>query len=113
MTLLFESKLHKWRGPIEGDRTSKGEKRRREDLMDPDDKDVATGSFVGAGEAGLIGAQTATIAEKLIRSEGYDVSSIIVNGTSRSVLSSWKFGGDGDSDAGRSLEVCKRHRVAT
>jgi hypothetical protein len=56
--------------------------------MGPDEKDVAnvaTGNFVGVGEAALAGAQKATIAEQLIRSEGYDVSSRIVNGMSRTV----------------------------
>jgi hypothetical protein len=30
--------------------------------------------FAGVGEASLIGAQKATIAEQLIRSEGYEMS---------------------------------------
>jgi hypothetical protein len=103
MTLQFESELSG------ADRSSVAalqnvEKRRREALMGPDEEDVGTGGVVGVGEAALIGAQKATIAEQLIRSETYDVSSRIVNGMSRTVdvLEVMGLWGDGDSDAGRS-----------
>jgi Suppressor of forked protein (Suf) len=61
------------------------EKRRREALMGPDVEDVATGGVTGANDTALIGAQKSTIAEQLLRAEGYDVSSRIVNGMSRTV----------------------------
>jgi hypothetical protein len=103
MTLQFESELSG------ADRASVAalqnvEKRRREALMGPDEEDVGTGGVVGVGEAALIGAQKATIAEQLIRNETYDVSSRIVNGMSRTVdvLEVMGLWGDGDSDAGRS-----------
>jgi hypothetical protein len=51
----------------------------------PDEEEMATGSNAGVGEAALIGAQKATIAEQLTRSEGYDMSSKIVNVTSGTV----------------------------
>jgi hypothetical protein len=68
MTLQFESELSG------ADRSSVAalqnvETRSLDALMDPDEKGVATGSFVGVGEVALIGAQKATIAEKLIQSE--------------------------------------------
>ena len=58
---------------------------RREALLGPEVEDVATGGVVGIGETALVGAQKSTIAEQLIRSEGYDTSSRIVNGLSRTV----------------------------
>jgi hypothetical protein len=71
--------------------------------MGPDEKDVATGSFVGVGEAAQIGAQKATITELLIQSEEYSVSPRIVNGLSRNVavLEVMRLGGDADSVEGR------------
>jgi Suppressor of forked protein (Suf) len=61
------------------------EQRRREAILGPDVEDVATGGIVGMGETTLIGAQKSTIAEHLIRTEGYDLSSSIVNGMGRTV----------------------------
>lgn len=61
------------------------EQRRHEVLMGPDLEDVATGGIAGTGDSALIGAQKSTIAEQLIRTEGYDVSSRIVNGLKRTV----------------------------
>ena len=61
------------------------ESKRREALMGPEVEDVGTGNTVGFEEAALVGAQKSTIAEQLIRSEGYDTSSRIVNGLARSV----------------------------
>jgi hypothetical protein len=70
--------------------------------MGPDEKDVATGSFVGVGEAAVIESQKATITEQLIRSKEYDVSLRIVIGMNQTadiliVMGLW---GDGDSYAG-------------
>jgi hypothetical protein len=59
--------------------------KRREAMMGPEVEDVGTGNTVGFGEAALVGAQKATIAEQLIRSEGYDTSSLIINGLTRIV----------------------------
>jgi hypothetical protein len=61
------------------------ENRRLEAVTGPDEKDFATGSFVGVGEAALSGFQEATIAESLIRSERHDVSSRMVYVMSRFV----------------------------
>jgi hypothetical protein len=108
MTLQFESALSG------ADRSSVAaletvERRRRQALMGADEEDVATGGFVGLGDSVLIGAQKATIAEQLIRSESYDVSSRIVNGMSRTVdvLEVMGLWGDGDSDVGRSRRRMK------
>jgi hypothetical protein len=79
----------KWRDPIECAWPQFNKMLRKEDvnevLVGPDEKDVATGSFVGVGEAVLIGGPKATIAEQHICSEGYDLSSRIINGMSRTV----------------------------
>jgi hypothetical protein len=83
--------------------------------MGPDEKGVAAGSFVGVGEAVLIGAQKATIAEQRICSEGYDVSSRIVNGMSRTVdvLEVIRLWGDADSSMlVEAVEGCNSHRIA-
>jgi 1,2-phenylacetyl-CoA epoxidase PaaB subunit len=61
------------------------EKRRREALMGHEIEDVGTGGFVGVDETALVGAQKTTLSELLIRTEGYDMSSRIVNGLSRAV----------------------------
>jgi Suppressor of forked protein (Suf) len=61
------------------------EKRRHEALLGPEIEDVATGGIIGVGEAVLIGAQKSSIAEQLIREDGYDVCSRVVNGLSRTV----------------------------
>ena len=61
------------------------EKKRREAVKGPDVEDVATGGLVGANNSALIGAQKSTISEQLVRSDGYEVSSRIVNGMSREV----------------------------
>jgi len=62
------------------------EKKRHEAVKGPEVEDVATGGLVGANDnTALIGAQKSTIAEQLVRAEGYDVSSRIVNGMSRTV----------------------------
>lgn len=53
--------------------------------MGPDVEDVATGSRVGVGNAPTIGAQKSTVSEQLIRQDGYDPTSSIVNGMSRTV----------------------------
>jgi hypothetical protein len=61
------------------------ERRRRAALMGPEVEDVATGSRVGEGSGPGIGAQKSTVSEQLIRQDGYDLSSSIVNGMSRTV----------------------------
>jgi Suppressor of forked protein (Suf) len=80
------------------------ERRRREALMGPEIEDVGTGGYVGVEETALIGAQKSTIAEQLIRTEGYDVSSRIVNGLNRTVdfLGVMGLWGDGDFDSAKS-----------
>ena len=61
------------------------EKRRHEALFGPEFEDVATGGIVGIGDSVLIGPQKSSIAEQLIRDEGYEISSRIVSGLSRTV----------------------------
>lgn len=61
------------------------ERKRRAALLGPDIEDVATGIRVGMGDSVAIGAQKSTIAEQLVRQDGYDVNSTIVNGMSRAV----------------------------
>jgi len=61
------------------------ERQRRETMYGPDLEDVATGGFVGASDTALIGAQKSSIAEQLVRAEGYDLSSNIVSGLGRTV----------------------------
>jgi hypothetical protein len=85
-------------------------KRRPEALMGPDEEGLAIGGFVGVGEAPLIGAQKATIIEQLIRSEGYEVRSRIVNAVSRTVDVLEVMGLWGDGEA---VEGCNRHRITT
>ena len=62
------------------------ERKRHAALMGPEVEDVSTGGFVVAADAVVgIGAHKSTLAEQLIRSEGYDISSMIVNGMNRDV----------------------------
>ncbi len=61
------------------------ERKRRAALLGPDIEDVATGIRVGMGDSVAIGAQKSTIAEQLVRQDGYDPNSTIVNGMSRTV----------------------------
>jgi hypothetical protein len=64
------------RGPIERAKVIQSVgKINLEASMGRDDKDDATGNFIGVGKAALIGAQKATIAEQLIRSKRHDGSS--------------------------------------
>ena len=109
MTLQFESLLSG------ADQSSVSalesvERKRREALMGASVEDIATGGFVGIGESALIGAQKATIAEQLIRSEGYDVGSKIVNGMSRTVdvLEVMGLWGSGESDVARTRRRMKQ-----
>jgi Suppressor of forked protein (Suf) len=61
------------------------EKKRRIALLGPDVEDVATGIRVGLGDQPTIGAQKSSVAEHLVRQDGYELSSSIVNGMSRTV----------------------------
>jgi cleavage stimulation factor subunit 3 len=61
------------------------EKKRRAALFGPDVEDVATGIRVGLGDQPTIGAQKSTVGEHLVRQDGYELSSGIVNGMSRTV----------------------------
>ncbi len=62
------------------------ERKRRNALMGPEIEDVATGSRVGLSDTGAtLGSQKSTLAEQLIRTDGYNTSSRIVNGLGRTV----------------------------
>jgi len=62
------------------------ERKRRVALLGPEIEDVATGSRVGLSDNGAtLGSQKSTLAEQLIRTDGYNTSSRIVNGLGRTV----------------------------
>jgi hypothetical protein len=62
------------------------ERKRRAALLGPEIEDVSTGSRVGLFDnRATVGAQKSTLAEQLIRTDGYDTSSLIVNGLGRTV----------------------------
>ena len=80
------------------------ERRRHAALMGAELEDVSTGGMVEAGDAVVgIGSNKSTISDQLMRSEGYDVSSNIVNGMSRAVdvLAVMGLWGNGDAEASR------------
>ncbi|KAL3903564.1 MAG: hypothetical protein SGILL_010397, partial [Bacillariaceae sp.] len=78
------------------------ERRRRAALLGPEIEDVATGSRVGMGDsAEQVGVQKSSLAEQLVRADGYDVSSRIVNGLGRTVDVLDIIGLWGDGTAGR------------
>jgi hypothetical protein len=61
------------------------ERKRRAAVLGPDVEDVATGGLMSTSDVSLIGAQKISVSEQLIRTEGYDISSKIVNGMSRTL----------------------------
>ncbi len=69
-----------------GDQTSLRdiESRRRHALFGPENEDVSGGNFLDEGDVG-IGMHKISLSDTLIRSNGYDVSSRIVNGLDRMV----------------------------
>lgn len=108
MTLRFESLLS-GADPSNVSAMEDVERRRWAALMGPDVEDVASGGIVG-GDAVGIGAHKSTIAEQLVRSDGYDVSSSIVNGMSRAVdvldvMGLWGDGGSGATGASGRLRM--------
>jgi hypothetical protein len=85
------------------------EQRRHAALMGPEVEDVATGGLIGVGDNGVaIGSSKSSIAEQLIRAEGYDVSSSIDG-------SSWRHGRlrnrESEWDAGGRSDVCYQRRL--
>ena len=62
------------------------ERKRRAALLGPEIEDVSTGSRVGLSDnRATVGSQKSTLAEQLIRTDGYNTSSRIVNGLGRTV----------------------------
>jgi len=62
------------------------ERNRRVALLGPEIEDVSTGSRVDMFDSrATVGVQKSTLAEQLIRIDGYNTSSLIVNGMSRAV----------------------------
>eukprot|EP00980_Cylindrotheca_fusiformis_P020233 scaffold7316_cov123-Cylindrotheca_fusiformis.AAC.8 len=61
------------------------ERKRRAALLGPEVEDVCSGGRIGVGEAATIGAQKTTVSEQLVRDNGYEMSSMIVNGMGRAV----------------------------
>ena len=100
MTLRFESLLS-GADPTNIKAIEDVERRRRAALMGPDIEDVASGGIVGVDSVS-IGVQKTTITEQLVRAYGYDVSSSIVNGLSRTVdmLDVMGLWGDGVASSG-------------
>lgn len=85
MTLQFETILS-GADPMASQLIQDVERKRHMALMGPDLEDVATGGYqLESMATTTIGAQKTTIAEQLIRHDGYDVSSNLVNGMARSV----------------------------
>jgi hypothetical protein len=100
MTLRFEAILS---GAEPGNVTAlhNVERKRHAALMGAELEDVSTGGITSSGDAVVgIGSNKSTIADQLIRSEGYDTSSNIVNGMSRvaDVLDVMGLWGNGDTD---------------
>jgi hypothetical protein len=110
MSLQFETILS-GTDPANIASLAKVEQRRHAALMGPEVEDVATGGLIGVGDNGVaIGSTKSSIAEQLIRAEGYDVSSSIVNGMSRltNVLELVGLWGDGDGVTGRQGKLRNR-----
>lgn len=62
------------------------ERKRRVALLGPEIEDVSTGSRVGLSDnRATVGSQKSTLADLLIRTDGYNTSSLIVNGLGRTV----------------------------
>ena len=107
MTLYFESLLSG--SDVASASTLRSiEAKRHEALMGPDVEDVATGGLIGGTETALIGAQKSSISEQLVRTEGYEVSSSIVNGMSRTVDMFGVMGLWGSDDVNVSTRAKKR-----
>lgn len=84
------------------------EKKRRTALLGPEIEDVATGIRVGLGDQPTIGAQKSTVAEHLVRQDGYELSSSIVNGMSRTVdvldiMGLWGSGSGNSNPLGKTI----------
>lgn len=86
------------------------EKKRRAALLGPDVEDVATGILVGLGDQPTIGVQKSTVAEHLVRQDGYELNSSIVNGMSRTVdlldiLGLWGSGSGNSNPLSKTISV--------
>lgn len=78
------------------------ERNRRAALFGPEIEDVSTGSRVGLSDnRATMGSQKSTLAEQLIRTDGYNTSSLIVNGLGRTVNVLDIMGLWGDGTGGR------------
>ncbi|CAB9510504.1 expressed unknown protein [Seminavis robusta] len=85
MTLLFETILS-GADPMASHLIQEVERKRHMALLGPDLEDVASGGYqLESSTSTTIGAQKSTIGELLIRNDGYDLSSQVVNGMARSV----------------------------
>ena len=110
MTLRFESLLA-GTDPANLVSMRRMEQKRNASLMGAEVEDVATGGLVGMGDQGVaVGSTKSTIAEQLVRVEGYDVSSNIVNGMTRliNVLEVTGLWGDGDGSSARQARLTSR-----
>ena len=99
MMLMFESIV----SARSGDRTSlrNVEARRRIALFGPEHEDVSGGSFLNENEVS-IGMQKISLNDTLIRVDGYDVSSMIVNGLDR-IVDTLEISGVLGNDLGASM----------
>ncbi len=82
MMLMFESIVSSRSGDQSAFRDI--EEKRRHALFGPENEDVSGGSFLNESEVG-IGMQKISLNDTLIRADGYDVSSKILNGLDRIV----------------------------
>mmetsp|Transcript_12323 Transcript_12323/g.18919 ORF Transcript_12323/g.18919 Transcript_12323/m.18919 type:complete len:964 (-) Transcript_12323:38-2929(-) len=84
MTLRFESILSGG-DPRNVNELKDVERRRHAALFGVEVEDVSTGGLLGTADIIQMGGQKTSLSEQLVRAEGYDMSSSVVNGMSRMV----------------------------
>lgn len=84
MTLRFESILSGG-DPRNVNELKDVERRRHAALLGVEVEDVSTGGLLGTADIIQMGGQKTSLSEQLVRAEGYDMSSSVVNGMSRMV----------------------------
>mmetsp|Transcript_607 Transcript_607/g.949 ORF Transcript_607/g.949 Transcript_607/m.949 type:complete len:969 (+) Transcript_607:69-2975(+) len=102
MTLRFESILSGG-DPRNVSELKNVERRRHAALFGAEIEDVSTGGLLGSADIVQIGGQKTSLSEQLVRAEGYDASSSIVNGMGRmvDVLEVMGLWGNDSGSAGR------------
>jgi len=102
MTLRFESILS-GDDPSNVSELKLVERRRHAAILGVEIEDVSTGGLLGSADIIQIGGQKTSLSEQLVRAEGYDTSSSIVNGMGRmvDVLEVMGLWGNDSGSAGR------------